>query len=135
MSAKQKMPAILKEKFKWLQTDHRTKAAVPLEHDRFGHLRMLVFCFLVKERRLMNCCRLSFNTNVLFSSCAAGMAPFFVGRGSVRVHFEALTDPNREFVCVGPDASADRQATILACVWSHGSLRELDTRYVNAVSS
>lgn len=46
----------------------------------------------------MNCCRLSFNTNVLFSSCAAGMAPFFVGRGSAGVHFEAPADLNREFV-------------------------------------
>lgn len=53
------------------------------------------------------------------------MAPFFIGRGSARVHFEALADLNREFFfCVGPDASAVRQVTILACVSSPVVLRE-----------
>lgn len=96
------MPAILKMKFKWLQTDHTEPKRLCLsKHGCFGQIRMLVFCFLVKERRRTNCCRLYFNTNVLsFQAAWRARLPFSQATAAAAAA-ESCFRGIREFVGLG----------------------------------
>lgn len=69
------MRANIKAKLKSLKTDHSTKATLP-RHGLFGRIRMLVFCFLVKDRGQILSQALLYYKCFSFQAALEGMAHF-----------------------------------------------------------